>query len=121
MTSTFVIFNKHDRWAYILEMKTSSQIVGHLASMGIQRPSPALLSALEARLAPRIIALIARTLTRRVVAQCFAASLIDAQGSPEGSGEASPVLASSDLIVQQDKPNHVAGTTADAASPVEAA
>jgi hypothetical protein len=75
--------------------------------MGIPRPSPALVAALEARLAPRITALIVRTLTKRVVAQCFASSLLDAQGSSEGSP--APALTSSPKALSCDKQEKAEG------------
>jgi hypothetical protein len=93
-------------------MPTSTLIVRRLAVLGVAKPSTQLLSAIEQELAPRVAALVARSVTKPLVARCFASTLCDAsaKGSPEGSGEASPALASSDL---GDKPNHVAGTTAD--------
>lgn len=103
-------------------MHTSSLIIQRLARLGVPKPTPQLVAAIETRLAPRVAALIERAVTKPLVAKAFASTLVEiSQGSPEGSGEASPALAGSDLIVQQDKPNHVAGTTADDAPAPEAA
>ncbi len=91
-------------------MKTSTFVIDHLAAMGIQRPAPALVTALEAVLAPRVSALVARTLSKRVVAQAFASTLFDAdaQGSPEGG--IAPALASSpELVAEAKKPEGVPG------------
>jgi hypothetical protein len=88
-------------------------LVQRLAVIGVARPTPALLGAIEARLAPRLAALIERSVTKAMVARAFASTLVDAnQGSPEGGGEAAPVLASSPAgssCAQQDKPKGVAG------------
>jgi hypothetical protein len=98
---------------------TSALIVRRLAALGVAKPTPQLVVAIEARLAPHVTALVTRRLTKPMIARCFAATLIEAfpKVSPEGSGEASPALASSDL---GDKPNHVAGTTAPGAANTEA-
>jgi len=89
-------------------MKITPLLASRLADLGVQRPSPALLDALEVHLSPRIATLITRTITKRVVAQTFASTLLDVnQGSPEGSASA-PHLASSNEAI---KPSCVAGAT----------
>lgn len=103
-------------------MQTIPIILQRLAALGVAKPSAQLVTAIEARLAPHVTALVTRRLTKPMIARCFAATLIEAfpKGSEEGS--AAPTLPSSPEAScdKQDKPPGVAGTTAAAASTVEA-
>ena len=104
-------------------MQTSALIIQRLAALGVAKPAPQLIAAIETRLAPRVAALIERSVTRAMVARAFASTLVEVKGSPEGSGEASPTLASSRVAscsIEQDKPIDVAGTTAAAPVATEA-
>jgi hypothetical protein len=95
----------------------STLVQQRLSALGLSKPSPQLIAAIEARLAPRISDFIEQRVTKTLVARCFASTLVEVppEGSPEGN--AVPTLASSDF---GSKPNHVAGTTADEAPTVEA-
>jgi hypothetical protein len=89
----------------------SSLVVQQLARLGVLRPSPALLSATEAELAPHIAALIERRVTKTLVARAFASTLVEASppGSPEGG--TTSTLASSPMAA---KPLDVSGAKGEA-------
>jgi hypothetical protein len=89
----------------------SALIIQRLVQLGVAKPTPQLIVAVQVQLAPRVAALVARAVTKPLVSRAFASILVEAKGSPEGSVEDDPARASSDLIVRQDKPNHVAGAT----------
>jgi hypothetical protein len=100
-------------------MHTSALITRRLAALGVAKPTPQLVAAIELRLAPRVAALIERTVTKPLVARAFASTLVEVKGSEEGS--AAPALPSSDWVgLEQDSPINVAGTTAAAAANTEA-
>lgn len=86
----------------------SSLVVQRLIALGVSRPAPALVSAIEVQLAPRIAALVAKSVTKTLVARCFAATLVEASppGSPEGG--ATSTLASSP---ESDKTPGLTGAT----------
>jgi hypothetical protein len=106
-------------------MHTSSLIIQRLARLGVAKPTSQLIAAVERQLAPRVAALVTRAVTKPLVSRAFASTLVEAsQGSAEGMTGGDPTLPSSRVAScssEQAKPLDVAGTTADAASPVEAA
>ena len=105
-------------------MQTSPLIIQRLARLGVLKPMPQLIAAIEARLAPRIAALIERAVTKPLVSKAFASTLVvEAKGSAEGMTGGDPALPSSRVAscAQQEKPIDVAGTTADAAPAPEVA
>ncbi len=50
-------------------MQTSALIIRRLAALGVAKPTPQLVAAIELRLAPRVAALIERTVTKPLVAR----------------------------------------------------
>jgi hypothetical protein len=89
-------------------MHTSALIIQRLVQLGVAKPTPQLIAAVEAQLAPRVAALVARAVTKPLVSRAFAATLVEASppGSPEGG--ATSTLASSP---ESDKTPGLTGAT----------
>jgi hypothetical protein len=73
-------------------MKVALLIAKRLADLGVERPAPALVEILEKEVSPKIEALVASTLSVRLVARAFAATLSGsaAEKGSEGKATASP-------------------------------
>ena len=61
-------------------MNTALLITKRLVSLGVEKPSPALVGELEKELTPKVEALVVSTLTPRLAARAFAATLTAGKG-----------------------------------------
>ncbi|MDR1191741.1 MAG: hypothetical protein LBK60_08810 [Verrucomicrobiales bacterium] len=71
-------------------MDTQKIIFEHLKKLGVNRPQPALVDAIDARLADSVGQFIIKRATRRLVAKTFAA-LLAWPGGSKGDASASPL------------------------------